>query len=351
ILAQVPPDSPARRYITAIKESGRKAAAIVRDMLTLARKGIEPKGVIDVKAVINEYLKSPEHERLMESSPGVFVKTNLCGDVLPVIGSAHNLSKVIMNLVKNSVEAMPGGDGTIWITAMNQHLERFSTLFGEVPEGDYAVVEVEDTGVGIPEEDLERIFEPFYTKKIMGRNGTGLGMAIVWNAVKDHNGFIDVKSVPGEGSAFRLFFPVYPGDLSGQEADSSGGDFRGRGEKILIVDDMQEQREIASAMLTGLGYDVASVSTGEDAIKFIKDKPVDLVVLDMVMNPGIDGLDTYKGILEMRPGQKAIIVSGFSETDRIKDVLGLGAAMYIKKPYVLERLGGAVRGVLNDDYK
>jgi two-component system cell cycle sensor histidine kinase/response regulator CckA len=346
ILAQVPSDSPARRYIIAMKESGRKAAAIVKDMLTLARKGIEPKDVINLNAVIAGYLRSPEHEKLLESHPGVLVKTDLSNELLPVMGSSHHLSKIIMNLVSNSAEAMPE-DGTVWISTRNQHVERLSTIFGDLPRGSYAVVEVEDTGVGIPEEDLERIFEPFYTKKIMGRNGTGLGMAVVWSAVRDHNGYIDVKSVPGEGSVFRLFFPITQREFRDHDTESSTDDYRGRGEKVLIVDDVKDQREIASAMLSGLGYSVAGVSSGEDAIKYIKDNPVDLVILDMIMDPGIDGLDTYKGIIEIYPGQKAIIVSGFSETDRIKEVLRLGVAGYIKKPYILEKIGEAVRDVLN----
>jgi two-component system, cell cycle sensor histidine kinase and response regulator CckA len=350
ILTQVPSDSPARKHIIAMKESGRKAAAIVKDMLTLARKGIEPKDVINLKDVIEGYLRSPEYEKLMESHPGVFVKIDLSSDLMPVIGSSHHLSKVVMNLVSNAAEAMPE-DGTIWISARNKHVEKLSMLFGEVPEGDYAVVEIEDTGVGIPEEELERIFEPFYTKKVLGRNGTGLGMAVVWSAVKDHDGFIEVKSAQGEGALFRLYFPVTKRESGNHDHGSYPGDYKGRGEKIIVVDDVKDQREIASTMLSGLGYTVVGVAGGEDAIAYIRDNPVDLVVLDMIMDPGIDGLDTYKKIIEMYPGQKALIVSGFSETDRIKEVLRLGASAYIKKPYILEKIGKAVRDVLNDNNK
>jgi signal transduction histidine kinase/ActR/RegA family two-component response regulator len=350
ILSQVPSDSPAVKFIIAMKESGRKAAAIVKDMLTLARKGIEPKDVINLKDVIEGYLRSPEYEKLMESHPGVFVKKDISSDLMPVIGSSHHLSKVIMNLVSNAAEAMPE-DGTIWISARNKYVEKLNTLFGEVPEGDYAVVEIEDTGVGIPEEELERIFEPFYTKKVLGRNGTGLGMAVVWSAIKDHDGFIEVKSAQGEGALFRLFFPVTKRESCNHDNDSYPGDYKGRGEKILVVDDVKDQREIATAMLSGLGYSVVGVASGEDAITYIRNNPVDLVILDLIMDPGIDGLDTYKGIIEMYPRQKALIVSGFSETDRIKEVLRLGASAYIKKPYILKKIGKAVRDVFNDSNK
>ena len=348
ILMQIPSDSPAKRYVMSMKESGRKAAAIVKDMLTLARKGIEPKEVTDLNAVIDGYLRSPEYDKLMESHPGIFVKRDFSNELLPVMGSFHHLSKIIMNLVSNAAEAMLG-DGTIWISTRNQYVEKLSTLFGDVPNGNYAVIEVEDTGVGIPDEDLERIFEPFYTKKVMGRNGTGLGMAVVWSSVRDHDGYIDVKSTVGEGSVFRLFFPVTQEKIDAYSIGPAVVDHRGKGEKILIVDDVKDQREIASAMLSGLGYSVASVSSGEDAIKYVKDNPVDLVILDMIMDPGIDGLDTYKGIIEISPGQKAVIVSGFSETDRIKETLRLGAALYIKKPYILEKIGEAVRDVLDNN--
>ena len=348
ILMHMPSDSPVRRYVMSMKESGRKAAAIVKDMLTLARKGIEPKEVIDINAVMNGYLKSPEHDKLMESHPGIFIKTDLSDKSITVMGSYHHLFKVIMNLVSNAAEAMPG-DGTIWITTRNQHVEKMSTRFGDVPAGDYIVVEIEDSGVGIPEEDIERIFEPFYSKKVMGRNGTGLGMAVVWSAVKDNDGYIDVKSTVGDGSLFRLFFPVTGERIDARSIDSIVVDHKGRGEKILIVDDVMEQREIAGTMLADLGYSVADVSSGEEAVQYIKDNPVDLVLLDMIMYPGIDGLDAYRGIIEVSPGQKAIVVSGFSETDRIKEVLRMGAALYIKKPYTLERLGEAVRNVLDNN--
>jgi two-component system, cell cycle sensor histidine kinase and response regulator CckA len=347
ILTQVPLDSPVRKYIIAMKESGRKAAAIVKDMLTLARKGIESKKLINLNAVIEGYLQSPEYVKLTESHPGVFIKPDLCDEPLQVMGSHHHLFKVIMNLVSNAAEAI-SEDGTIWISTKCQHLEKAPTFFGDVPHGNYAIVEVEDTGVGITKEDMERIFEPFYTKKIMGRNGTGLGMAVVWSVVNDHNGYIDIKSVPGEGAAFKLFFPVAPGKFVDQSAESPTGNYMGDGEKILVVDDVKDQRDIATAMLSGLGYCVSGVSSGETAIEYLKDNPADLIILDMIMDPGIDGLDTYKAISDMYPGQKTIIVSGFSETDRLKEVLRLGAATYIKKPYVLEKISKAVRDVLNN---
>ena len=121
----------------------------------------------------------------------------------------------------------------------------------------------------------------------------------------------------------------------------------GNGESILVVDDIKEQRDVASMILSELGYTVTTASSGEDAVEYLKNHAVDLLFLDMIMDPGIDGLDTYKRILEFHPGQKAIIVSGFSETDRVKDAKGLGAGQYIRKPYTLEKIGIALRTELD----
>ncbi|MFC1532598.1 response regulator [Thermodesulfobacteriota bacterium] len=190
---------------------------------------------------------------------------------------------------------------------------------------------------------MERIFEPFYTKKIMGRTGTGLGMAVVWGTVKDHNGYIDVQSHMDKGTTFTLYFPATREEAEKDKEPLPIEDYMGRGESILVVDDVEEQREIASSILKRLAYSVISVSSGEEAVGYLENHSVDLIVLDMIMGFGIDGLETYKRILKLHPGQKAIIASGFSETERVKEALKLGVGVYVKKPYLLENIGVAIR--------
>ncbi|MCG6534706.1 MAG: response regulator, partial [Syntrophales bacterium LBB04] len=124
-------------------------------------------------------------------------------------------------------------------------------------------------------------------------------------------------------------------------------EYMGNGESILIVDDIEGQRNLAATMLRKLNYNVASVPSGEEAVAYLKEQQVDLMVLDMIMDPGMDGLDTYKKVLEIHPKQKAIIVSGFSETDRVRATQSMGAGAYVKKPYVTERLGLAVKKELD----
>jgi CheY-like chemotaxis protein len=202
---------------------------------------------------------------------------------------------------------------------------------------------VADTGVGIDREDQERIFDPFYTKKVMGRSGTGLGMAVVWGAVEDHRGNIDIESTKGRGTVFTLHFPAGRTPPSMDGALPPPEDYMGHGERIVVVDDIPEQRLIASKMLERLGYTVITMSSGEEAVDYVRRHPVDLFVLDMIMAPGIDGLETYRRILRIQPGQKAIIASGFSETKRVREAQHLGAGAYIKKPYSIEQIGRAIR--------
>ena len=215
--------------------------------------------------------------------------------------------------------------------------------YNEIREGDYVVLTISDTGEGISEKDLKRIFEPFYTKKIMGRSGTGLGLAVVWGTVTDHNGYINVHSEEGKGSTFTLYFPVTREEIPDEALAIDVSAYMGSGQSILIVDDVSIQRELATDMLSKLNYKVDSVKSGEEAVAYLKDHQPDLIVLDMIMDPGMDGLDTYKSIIKINPQQKTIIVSGFSESDRVKEAKRLGVGAYVRKPYIREKLGMAVK--------
>lgn len=341
ILMGLPEDSTLRKPILTIQNSGKKAAAIVQDLLTLARRGVAVSKVVNLNDLVTDYLKSPEYKKLKSFHPKAEFKTDLQGDLLNIMGSPVHLSKTIMNLISNAVESFHDG-GLVSIATKNHYIDTCIKGYDEIQEGDYVILNVTDNGSGISEEDLEKIFEPFYTKKTMGRSGTGLGMAVVWGTVKDHDGYINVESVKDKGSKFTLFFPVTRKEVEKNDILSID-DYMGNGEKILIVDDVSQQTEIASALLRKLGYAVDSVSSGEEAVEYMKNNTADMIILDMIMDPGIDGLDTYKNILEFNPGQRAIIASGFSETDRIKKAQLLGAGEYVKKPYTLEKIGLAVK--------
>jgi CheY-like chemotaxis protein len=251
-----------------------------------------------------------------------------------------------MNLVSNATEAI-SDQGDVTIRSENRYLDQPIRGYDDMQEGDYVVLTVSDSGMGISSQDIGKIFEPFYTKKVMGRSGTGLGLAVVWGTVKDHNGYIDVHSEEGKGTTFTLYFPVTRDELTKTKEASPQSMYMGRGESILVVDDVKEQRELAVNMLGRLGYQVEALSSGEEAIAYLDNNKADLVVLDMVMDPGIDGLETYRRILQINPEQKAVIVSGFSETDRVKEAQEVGVGSFVRKPYILEKIGIAVRKELD----
>ena len=347
LLMDLPEGSPLRGPIRTIENSGKRAAAIVQDLLTLARRGVAVSQVTNLNRIVTDYLQSPEHEKLKTYHPNVIIRVNLNDGLLDIKGSPIHLSKTVMNLVSNAAEAAGPAKGSITLSTRNQYVDRPIRGYDEVKEGDYAVLTVSDDGIGIAAEDLKRVFEPFYSKKVMGRSGTGLGMAVVWGTVKDHNGYIDVVSIQNQSTTFELYFPV---TRETRAADAETGfvqDFSGNGQKILVVDDIPDQREIATRILTRLGYAVESAASGEAAIEYMESGGADLIILDMIMDPGMDGLDTFRQILKSHPNQKAIIASGFSENDRVREAQRLGARQYVKKPYTLESIGMAVKTELD----
>ena len=231
LLMQLPEDSPLRNGIITIRESGKKAAAIVEDLLTLARRGVAKYEALDLNRVISSYLKSPEYQKLLSFHPGIRIKTSFEEDLPSILGSPVHLSKTIMNLVSNAAEAMPEG-GTLLISTESRILQNTAKGYDAVQKGHYVVLTVSDSGIGISSKDLESIFEPFYTKKAMGRSGTGLGMAVVWGTVKDHNGYIDIQSTEDKGTTFKLYFPVTQQKPDKHRESLQLDDHMGKGEVV-----------------------------------------------------------------------------------------------------------------------
>jgi len=234
--------------------------------LTLARRGVAVTEIVNLNHIIEEFLESPECAKIKKFHHKFDLQVNLEDRLLNIMGSPVHLSKTIMNLVSNAAEALPDGGRAI-ISTKNRYIDSKLKGYDEVAEGDYAVLSVLDNGVGISVEDLEKIFEPFYTKKVMGRSGTGLGMAVVWGTVKDHSGYINVTSRKGLGTLFELYFPVTREEAKTDSTPVAQEEYSGNGEKILVVDDVPEQREIASIILTRLGYRPEAVSSGEMAVE------------------------------------------------------------------------------------
>jgi PAS domain S-box-containing protein len=345
LLHDLEEDSSLRKPLLTIKKSGEKAAEIVQDLLTLARRSVTDKKVINLNQVVNDFITSPEYRKIVGKQHNIEVEMNVTEGILNVVGSYSHISKAVANLVANAADAMPAG-GRITIATRDCYIDKPYTGFEIIPEGEYAILEVSDTGIGMPQSDLDKIFEPFYTKKKLGRSGTGLGMSVVWGAIKDHDGFIDIITEEGSGTTFILYCPASRSEIE-SPTPVYIEDYLGKGESILIIDDAPEQRDLTKRMMERLGYDVTTAASGEEAVALIKKRYFDVLILDMIMPPGIDGLTTYREILKIIPDQKAVIASGFAKTERVNETQKLGAGVYLKKPYTLEKIGLAVRAELD----
>ncbi|HSO19638.1 MAG TPA: ATP-binding protein, partial [Desulfosarcina sp.] len=345
ILLDLPENSPLKKPIQTIHESGQRASAIVQDLLTIARGVAITREPVNLNHLVQEYLNSPEFISLQQFHSAVTVTTDLDPDLFNIGGSRVHLKKVIMNLVSNAMEAIEG-PGRVRVSTCNCYVDQPLQGYEDIKKGEYAILSVSDDGSGIAPDDLSRIFEPFYTRKAMGRSGTGLGLAVVWNVVQDHEGYVNVTS-GAHRTDFDLYFPITREDVAAHAPSQSLEALMGRGESVLVVDDVAVQGEIACGMLSRLGYRADFVTSGKDAVARVKAHPVDLLVLDMIMAPGISGRETYAQIIEIHPHQKAIIVSGFAETEEVTQTQAMGAGPFLKKPLTLERLGLAVKQELS----
>lgn len=341
ILMNLPEDSSLRKPLKTIMDSGNKAVAIVQDLLTIARGVAINKEPLKLNDLVSDYLNSNEFRKLRHYYPEVTFKTHFAKDLFNIEASNVHIIKVIMNLVANATEVV-NENGVVSIATANRYLDMPLNGYEEINAGDYVILSITDNGPGISSKDFEKIFEPFYTKKKMGRSGTGLGLSVVWSVIRDHKGFVDVKT-DVYGTSFELYFPITHDTILKKVEPVSVKELQGSGETVLVVDDIESQREISCRMLDMLGYQSEAVSSGEAAIDYLQHKPVDLVLLDMIMEPGMSGYETYKRIIKIQSDQKAIILSGFSETDKVKKTQALGAGKYLKKPVTLEKLGMAIK--------
>ena len=342
LLLDLPADFKFRKEIKMIHDAGKRAAAVVNDLLTLTR-GVDTKTEVkNLNTLVDDYINSIECRELYSRYPDITITSTTDPKLANISCSTIHVTKSLVNLVNNAAEAVKEG-GNIIIETGNRSFEKSVFRYETIEPGDYAFLQVCDNGYGIAADDLPYIFDPFYSKKVLGRSGTGLGLTVVWNTVHEHNGFLDVQS-SDKGTCFTLYFPI----TKEQPTDPhllapSMLTCRGQGERILVVEDQKNQREIARRLLARLGYEVHSVASGEEAVEFIKQHQVDLILLDMVMEPGINGCETYQRIVEHSPDQKAIIVSGYSSTNDIEQARKLGIHHFIKKPYSIKDISQALR--------
>ncbi len=233
--------------------------------------------------------------------------------------------------------------GRLELRTENIYLDQPTGRFTRVPTGEYVCLSVADTGGGISPEIRDRIFDPFFTTKTADRRrGSGLGLSVLQSIVEDHEGYVDLESEEGVGTIFRVYLPVCREQVADRAVDTvAGGD-----ESLLVVDDDPGQRTVTRDLLESLGYSVTAVESGEEAVAYISDHQADLVLLDMVMT-GMDGAETYRRISELHPDQRAIILSGYADSERVALAQQLGARSFLRKPVTLAVLAREVRRELD----
>jgi len=347
---QLPEDSPLRPSLKTIEKSGSHAALIVQDMLTLAKSGLHAEEVVNLADIVDEYINDPKCLNLKDTHPGVLLTIRIDEDVANIKGSRVHLLKMLMNLVSNGADAIDE-EREVQILLQNKFFDSHDEIFKEIPVGQYVYLTIHDSGSGISAENLKKVFDPFYSAKKIGRKGTGLGMVIVRNTVMDHHGAINIESEEGKGTTAHIVFPVTDEKIPTKVAGIESGFFIGNGESILVVDDTESQLDIARAILESLHYSVTTVNSGIEATELFARRHFDLVLLDMMMEPGISGLETTKRILSQFPEARIIIASGYSQSGMVHEAIKLGAKRFIQKPYSVKRLSTEIQEVLDKNPK
>jgi len=334
IRGELPNGHPALSFIDDMETAATKIAEINQQLLTLGRRGHYSQSPLNINSIINQSIR--DFRNLPKT---VIISTDLAPDLFNILGGSAQLHRAVMNLITNAIDAV-GSAGTIEIKSENCYVDDTVVSYGKIPRGEYVCITITDSGVGIPDDIAGRIFDPFFTTKTTERTrGSGLGLSVVDAVVRDHGGFTDMKTQFGKGTSFYLYFPIVRQSVETvAEIDGIEGN-----DSILIVDDDNMQREVSEKLLSRLGYKVFTAESGEKAIEMVKQQSFDLILLDMVMPGGIDGAETYRRILEVVPCQKAMIVSGFAETERVRFAQSLGAGTFVKKPLTMKSIGSAIR--------
>jgi len=323
-----------------IRRAGERAAHTIRDLSALGQPLLAHAATLDLGRLLRD--ERDVLSALCDGEPGVVLRLVPSEQPLLVRATKPHLVRAVSNLILNAVDAIQG-PGAITVRAYRSTLTETLDGLEPVEPGHYAVLEVEDTGVGIPPEHLPRVLEPFFTsRKRPSSKGTGLGLTIVQRIVKDCGGYLRVDSRVGEGTVFALYFPVEPADAafgSHHPPPLVGGSGR-----ILVVDDEDGQLRTARRTLTQLGYDVITAGSGDAALEVyakLGPRSFDLVVLDVVMPGGIDGRETLERLRALEPAQAVLMVSGWApeQIDALSKDRGLA---WLSKPYSVTDFAAAV---------
>lgn len=348
LLRQMSQDRGSKTYhsIDQVVIAAKRARELVKQILAFSRQSEDKRKPIRVTPLVNEALK------LMKPSlpENIKIHRSIHSEEGTVIADATQLYQVLMNLFTNAIFAMKEKGGVLDVSLEEMTLENdFMGNYGNLKAGCYLKLSVGDTGSGIPSEVMPRIFEPFFTTKNRDE-GTGMGLAVVYGIIQGHRGGINVRSTPGQGSVFDVFFPL--AEISGKEGESEPAGIRGGNECILFVDDEQTLVELGIELLGQLGYRIIGRTSSIMALEDFYNDPdaIDLAIVDLVM-PRMNGTQLAQRLLEIRPGLPIILCTGFSNATAVQEARNAGIVDVIMKPIILKEIAPRIRELLDQQKK
>jgi two-component system cell cycle sensor histidine kinase/response regulator CckA len=345
LLMDMQKDAPEVSTLRQIERAALRASELTKQLLTFSRRVESKLCPVDLNQEVRQVEKL-----LRRTIPRMIdIELHLGSDLNIIHADAGQIEQVMMNLGINARDAMPNG-GKLTIETENVALdEDYCRTHLEVAPGNYVMLSISDNGTGMDKGTLEHIFEPFYTTKGPGK-GTGLGLAMVYGIVKSHGGNIMCYSEPGEGSIFRVYFPVIEENRVIGPDQQEIAEIRGGTETILLVDDEDSIRELGEEMLQRFGYTVFAAADGETALEIYRKKRehIALIILDLIM-PGMGGQKCLEEILKIDAAQRVVIASGYSPNGSTRESLNRGAKGYIKKPYEMGPMLAMVREILDQE--
>ena len=343
-LMQLAENDSSYRALSEINKAAERATALTRKLLAFSRKEPIELKIIDLNAVIlgmDEMLR-----RIIGEDVELF--TLIAPELWSVRADPSQIESVIMNLVVNARDAMPGGGKLIIETANISIEDKHFHAYPEIKSGSYALISVTDSGVGMSEATKSQIFEPFFTTKEVGK-GTGLGLSTVYGIVRQSDGYIWVYSIPGKGTSFKIFLPMIK-DVSSETGRDVGLNQLPRGsETLLLVEDESIIRHLTSLILKQQGYNVLDAPDGSEALSICTElpKPVDMVITDVVM-PRMGGVELVRKLKVDWPQVKVLYMSGYTDNPLVDDRDSKAGIQYLQKPFNLSTLARKVREILDN---
>jgi two-component system cell cycle sensor histidine kinase/response regulator CckA len=341
MLLNVDPLHPHHEMLLSIIRQVQSGSKLTNQLLGYARKGR-----YEVKFLQLNQLVEETSQAFGRTRKEIIIHRELSNDLFPIEGDLGQIEQVLMNLFVNAADAMVQG-GDIFLKTINiPYGDIRGKLYNPKP-GDYVLLTVRDTGVGMDQKTLDRIFEPFFTTKELGR-GTGLGLASVYGIIKGHGGYIDVESEEGQGTTFKIYLPASNGEIQ-KTIEVPDHIIKGTG-TILLVDDEEMVLEVGERFLKVMGYQVLTAREGREAIEVYQKhrETIDLVLLDIIM-PNMKGGEVFDRLKKINPNIRVLLSSGYSIDGEASQILERGCSGFIQKPFDMNQLSKSIGALLRDN--